>query len=201
MDEKPLIGVSILAVVLLVLGSLSNVVGYQSVKSSVNDSPLFRTRTQKAINKEGNVLTSDYLGKGYHSLSFPLRDTNADLIQRFVDNIRTMDDSAFKRFISNAVNQIKYKDSLKDINIKEFINGLDELRESTQNIMVYTDANDDRITWFNNFAPTICWLPGCLFFSVILFIYIFYYLSTNPTSVSICPMECKLSAINHFLGQ
>ncbi len=34
MDKKPLIGVSILAVVLLVLGSLSNVVGYQSVQTS-----------------------------------------------------------------------------------------------------------------------------------------------------------------------
>jgi hypothetical protein len=33
MDKKPLIGVSIIAVILLVLGSLSNVVGYQSVKS------------------------------------------------------------------------------------------------------------------------------------------------------------------------
>ena len=34
MDKKPLIVVSICAVVLLVLGSLSNVVGYQSVKSN-----------------------------------------------------------------------------------------------------------------------------------------------------------------------
>ena len=34
MDKKPLIGVSILAVVLLVLGSLSNVVGYQTVETS-----------------------------------------------------------------------------------------------------------------------------------------------------------------------
>jgi hypothetical protein len=42
MDKKPLIGVSICAVVLLVLGSLSNVVGYQSVKSTtVNESPLW----------------------------------------------------------------------------------------------------------------------------------------------------------------
>jgi hypothetical protein len=48
MDKKPLIGVNILAVVLLVMGSLSNVVGYQSVKSmTVKDSPLFATRTQK----------------------------------------------------------------------------------------------------------------------------------------------------------
>jgi hypothetical protein len=33
MDKKPLIGVSILAVVLLVLGSLSNVVGIESAQS------------------------------------------------------------------------------------------------------------------------------------------------------------------------
>ena len=42
--RKPLIGVSICAVVLLVLGSLSNVVGYQSVQSS----------NQSAINNEVN---------------------------------------------------------------------------------------------------------------------------------------------------
>jgi hypothetical protein len=36
MDKKPLIGVSILAVVLLVLGSLSNVVGYQTYQVSNN---------------------------------------------------------------------------------------------------------------------------------------------------------------------
>ena len=39
MDKYPLIGVSICAVVLLVLGSLTNVVGYQSVKSLENHAP------------------------------------------------------------------------------------------------------------------------------------------------------------------
>ena len=47
MDKKPLIVVSLCAVVLLMRGSLTNVVGYQSVKSTVNDSPLFQTRMQK----------------------------------------------------------------------------------------------------------------------------------------------------------
>ena len=42
MNKYPLIGVSIVAMVLLVLGSLTNVVGYQSVQSS----------TQKVINDE-----------------------------------------------------------------------------------------------------------------------------------------------------
>jgi hypothetical protein len=45
MKKYPLIGVSIIAVVLLVLGSLSNVVGYQSVQSS----------NQKIISNEVNL--------------------------------------------------------------------------------------------------------------------------------------------------
>jgi len=61
MDKKPLIGVSILAVVLLVLGSLSNVVGYQSVQTSQQNiikeridqrEVLFQTIVDIANNKE-----------------------------------------------------------------------------------------------------------------------------------------------------
>ena len=70
MDKKPLIVLSICAVVLLVLGSLTNVVGYQSVKSTtVNDSPLFNMRTQRATNHEQNILTFQYLGMGKENLS------------------------------------------------------------------------------------------------------------------------------------
>jgi len=65
MDKKPLIGVSICAVVLLVLGSLTNVVGYQPVKSTaLSDSPLFRIRTQRTIHQQRNMITSQYLGEG-----------------------------------------------------------------------------------------------------------------------------------------
>jgi len=46
MDKRPLIVVSICAVVLLVLGSLSTVVGYQTVRLNVNDSPLLTIRKQ-----------------------------------------------------------------------------------------------------------------------------------------------------------
>jgi hypothetical protein len=61
MDKKLLIGVSILAVVLCILGSLSNVVGYQSVQSSnqsvvkerINQKELlFQTICDIANNKE-----------------------------------------------------------------------------------------------------------------------------------------------------
>jgi len=48
MDKYPLIGVSICAVVLLVLGSLSNVVGYQSVQS-LNEQTLNERTNQKEL--------------------------------------------------------------------------------------------------------------------------------------------------------
>jgi hypothetical protein len=69
------VGIGIIAVVLLVLGSLSNVVGYQSATStSTTKSPLFSIRTQKAINKGSNILTSNYLGQGLQTIPFPLKD-------------------------------------------------------------------------------------------------------------------------------
>src|SRR5512139_3021248 len=61
MDKKPLICVSICAVILLVLGSLTNVVGYQTVQSSnqsviqerINQRELlFQTIVDIANNKE-----------------------------------------------------------------------------------------------------------------------------------------------------
>ena len=61
MDKKPLIGVSLCAVVLLVLGSLSNVVGYQTeVKENVNSI----TEEYSDITILG-VIDSFYLGEGY----------------------------------------------------------------------------------------------------------------------------------------
>jgi len=174
MNTKILIG-SIGVVAILILVSFTNVVGVQSTTSdSISNSPLFNIRTQKAINQGSKtVLTSNYLGKGLNALPFPLRDNNEG-IQKVIERIRTMDDSTFKRFVSNAVNQIKHKDNLKDIDIIEFINGLHQLRESKQNIFIYKDVNDDKRTWFRpNFYPTSCWIPGCIILSIIILIWIF----------------------------
>jgi len=72
MDKKPLIGVCILAVVLLVLGSLSNVVGYQSIKSTTAfDSPLFKIKMQRAIHQQQTLITFQYLGKGFGNDTTP----------------------------------------------------------------------------------------------------------------------------------
>jgi len=65
MNKYHLIGVSICAVVLLVLGSLSNVVGYQSDKSMTTyDSPLFQLRLQNRLNHNQCRIKTQYFERG-----------------------------------------------------------------------------------------------------------------------------------------
>jgi hypothetical protein len=84
MDKKPLIGVSICAVILLILASLSNVVGYQTVQSSnqtvidneVNQKEvLFQTILDIVNNKEikGIIIKSQISKEGFFNrdLKFP----------------------------------------------------------------------------------------------------------------------------------
>jgi len=87
-DKKPLIGVSIVAVILLVLGSLTNVVGYQAVQSSnqkiINEEVdqkelLFQTIVDFANNKEiqGLILKSQISKGGFFNpdVRFPVFNT------------------------------------------------------------------------------------------------------------------------------
>ena len=87
MDKKPLIGISICAVVLLVLGSLSNVVGYQSVQSSnqnvikerINQKELlFQTIVDIANNKEiQRIILKSQMSRGIFPTSeFPVVTKN-----------------------------------------------------------------------------------------------------------------------------
>jgi len=88
MDKKPLIGVSIIAVVLLILASLSNVVGYQAVQSSnqnaINSEVdqkelLFQTILNIANNKEIQqvILKSQISREGFFNpdVRFPILNT------------------------------------------------------------------------------------------------------------------------------
>lgn len=202
MDKKILIGTSICAMVLLVLASLTNVVGYQSFKShTICDSPLFDIRTKRATNNENvRVLTSDYLGKRGHTIQFPLRDNRTAMIQKFIDGIRALDDETYNRFVYLAITQIKNKDNLRQININEFIDGLNQLRKNKQNILVYKDSYQSNHTYFNQFSPTLCWVPGCIIWrfidyllDVIAFILFRIYITLSypedcnpPTSMSVC---------------
>jgi hypothetical protein len=198
MRKFPLIGVSIIAVVLLILVSLTNVVGYQSVQSSGgNDSPLFSVRTKRAINQVNrDAVTFNYLGKGQYSMPFPERDNRTELIQKVIDRIRTMDDDSFNRFIDNAVNQINHKDNLKDISVIELIKRLRQIRKSQQDIRVYKDKNDGNWTYLSNFRPTVCWFPGCYIIVIvglfvdILLLELYFLIFTSHISPSYSISGC-----------
>jgi hypothetical protein len=69
MDKYPLIGVSIIAVVLLVLGSLTNVVGYQTVQSS-NPHPIVQ-QVQKEKTQSSNSECDCENNTGITSWPFP----------------------------------------------------------------------------------------------------------------------------------
>jgi hypothetical protein len=131
------VGVSILAVVLLVLGSLSNVVGYQSVQSSgANDSPLFSLRTERATNQQQNILTAQYLGKGNGKLLyFPMRDNKTESLKNFFDLIKKMDDATFQRFLILIKQHLKETISLNEVQLNEINHELVKIKNN-KNLLI-----------------------------------------------------------------
>jgi hypothetical protein len=88
MDKKPLIGISIIAVVLLVVGSLTNVVGYNTIQSSnqtiINEEVnqrelLFQTILDIANNKEiQKIILKSQISRGI----FPNPDVKFSLTKK-----------------------------------------------------------------------------------------------------------------------
>jgi hypothetical protein len=171
MNKYPLIGASILAVVLLVLGSLSNVVGYQSVKSSgVNDSPLFSVRTQRATNQQTNSITSQYLGMGQGNLlGFPMRDNQIEMFKKIIESIKKMNDKTFEQFTILCIQKVRQDNTLSDLDPHEIKQILYALRTQPNKI-------NFTVTSPTIWEHSICnWIPGCAFFNTlgIIFLVIF----------------------------
>ena len=160
MNKKPLIVISICAVVLLVLGSLSNVVGYQSVKSTVNDSPLFNIRTTRAIKEENKtILTSNYLGDGQvNYLQFPTRDGSKELIKDTIDKLSKMTDKQLDQLQKNIISYY-YENKIDKVTFNNLINLLKQLKSNNIEIKSYllNVKNDSK-----NESPTF---TGCITYS------------------------------------
>jgi hypothetical protein len=181
-DKKPLIGVCICAVVLLVLGSLSNVVGYQSVKSTtVNDSPLFQTRTQRAINIDSKgLLTSEYLGKGKDTLLILIANDRALLYQKVIDGIRSMDETTFNNFVTMVIHQKNLVPKLKNINSQDIITGLTQLKNNQNILPNHNFALNDKVHAIPMFSTQgiACIIYNILNFILGLFVWFYMLLST-----------------------
>jgi hypothetical protein len=196
------VGVSLCAVVLLVLGSLSNVMGYQSVKSTVNDSPLFQTRTQRAINQgDKELLTFGYLGKGRNIIQIPMPEDRTISYQKVIDRIKNMDDKTFFDFIRKIFQIENQNAQLRDIDETTIITSLNQLRKQDIDFTQYQDGLDNnkfpqrRIGNHTLFiTPTVCWFPGCLIFKFIyifLFVILIYSLSIYLTITH--PEDCDIA--------
>ena len=153
MDKKPLIVVSICAVILLVMASLTNVVGYQSVKSTtVNESPLFVTRAKRAIEQEdNNILTSTYLGKGLETqLQFPTRDNKTELIQKAIYILNKMTDKELDQLLKNIISY-RYQNKIDKIAFDQSIFFLSLLKSNHIDIRGYLININNTM---NNDPPT-----------------------------------------------
>jgi hypothetical protein len=167
----PLMGVSILAVVLLVLGSLSNVVGYQSIQSSgVTDSPLFSVRTERATNQQQNSIASQYLGKGQYTIPFPLRDNRTELIQKVIERISTMDDGTFHRFVDSFMRYIRQNNALDSVNVMEIIQELRQIRDNPKDIIVEKDSDGFNNPHPSNFIPTVICLIALIIYTIFMMV-------------------------------
>jgi hypothetical protein len=177
MDKKPLLMGSIGAVILLIMGSLSTVVGYQSVQSTtVDNSPLFATRTKRATNQEEVNITLQYLGMGQEELMhFPSRDTNDGPLMKAIEFIRTMDHTTFAQFTKLVLQRCRQDNSLMDTNPALVIQILSQLRVKSGLLLhvplIITKDQPDLILG----PPTINWFPGCLLLFFFVFLLTSFY--------------------------
>jgi hypothetical protein len=186
MRKSPLIGVSICAVVLLVLSSFTNVIGVQSTtSSSLKESPLFCIRTKRAINEESkDLFVSKYLGKtNTMNLLFPTQNKRMELLYTAINRIQAMDESSFERFIRSAVARLSKQEKLYEITPQQLITGFHQLKDNPPASVDYNiGSNNINITW--SATPTLCWFPGCVLY---LFFLLALHLLASIMGETFCP--------------
>ncbi len=188
MNKKILIG-SIIAVVILVLVSLTGVVGFQTTSSTIaRASPLFSVRSSRAIDEESKDIACDYVGKG-EAVSFPLPILNSrnKLFQKGLDIIKGMDEKSFNIFVEMARNRLHNDKEIE--NIDEIVMALHQLRTNPEKVKHDSIYMIEGYTFGN-------WVPFCGVFTMFLAligIFIVIYRALLNTSGGHYPcetMEC-----------
>jgi hypothetical protein len=196
MDKKPLIGVSILTMVLLVLASLCNVVGYQSVKSTVSDSPLFTIRKNRATSNENiGGITSNFLGKGATSLIMISKRTDAiEKVRDVIERIQYMDENTFKKLVDIIVKEFPQQGKTDNVDLHKILYEVHQIRSLPKTSMGNGEYQNVELTM--QYSPTLCfWFPGCLVIGITAFtlfvVFFLGWLLIFPTTFPTCdPMGC-----------
>jgi hypothetical protein len=160
MKNKLLTYGSITACVVLVLAGLSPVVGFDSVRSSVKDSPLFHLRTQRALDREQNIQTCTYLGKDKNiNILFPTRESYRTLqFHRILDMMRMMDDGSIGELIDKIEQEMK--EDYPEDNLDNFRSG--EPTCWCYTIRYHSDIWDCLLYWFLDFLIVLCFFTEIL---------------------------------------
>jgi len=166
MNKKLLAIGSIIACVILLVASLSPVVGYNSARSSGKDSPLFSIRTKRAINQETEDLTCNYFGKGKAcTLYIPRQNNQIETALKVIDAIAKMDDETFEQFVASLINQIEMDNRFNDVNIDKIRDALYQFRDSDKIIPILNKETENKHNiqlwtydtyWCHTCSPS-CW--------------------------------------------
>jgi len=192
MDKYPLIGVSIIAVVLLVLGSLSNVVGYQSVQSSnqqtikeeVNQRELlFQTILDIANNKEiQGIILKSHISRGI----FPNPDVKFSLTKKQLGQMYFIG-LLLSKFINTArmqsiVGKYQYSNQVMQNEISDVIEKNPTLKgEITKLQNSECDCENENTTVL--YFPVLCTILLCIF-GLGLFLFYTFYLGAIITIIA-----------------
>jgi hypothetical protein len=176
------------------VGSLSNVIGYQSVKSTVmNDSPLFTIRTRRATNHQQTIITSHYLGIGKENLfQFSIINDRNELLRKFIEIINKIDDTTFERFIERCIQKIRQDDSFNCVDSHEISRMIHQLRTkhyTDMNIVIseYNSQTKSQILPTGTFTACNHWQPGCFLRIIILkIVFFFIEIFQRPTVAWLC---------------
>jgi hypothetical protein len=175
--KKPLIGVSICAVVLLVLGSLSNVIGYQTVQTSqqsvikerINQRKLlFQTIVDITNNKEiQRIILKSQMSRGIFPTSeFPVVTKNQVRQMYFLGLI-------LSKFISkSSIQSMVEKYHLLNPNIQEEMNGVIEKDATLRNEITQlqnSECDCENKNTMNRAFPVVCFIIMILIVPIGLF--------------------------------
>jgi hypothetical protein len=185
MKKKTLLIGTIATVILLVFVSFSSVVGFQTkIISSTKTSPLFSVRTKRAIDERRDALPCKYLGKGKESVS-SISTRKNQIGPELVDKIKNMNSEIFNRFKILVIKQARQDINLKNKDIGELIDELNQLREEPE-ILKYADSSyTDK--------PILCFIFDLFEFLVFILLSILENINTScsPTQCTeMCGPTC-----------
>ncbi len=125
-------------------------------------SPLFNIRKQRAIDEESEELSCEYIGKGIENiLSFPKRYYVAELMQKFANIIKKMDEVTFSKFMGVIISHTKQK----TIGDEEIVFILNRSRYHQE-----INATINYLSW-NEPCTIDAWFLGCLIINIIITIF------------------------------